>query len=173
MTSGIPSTSGVRSNAHHRSGLSITLTHPAVNAGQPYGFLVDEEERGTRPGGIQITRQVLSDSSTLVCVLFDIILADHANNPDGSAHTKTRMQDYSMLLQFLAQRSGIQLQSPIGTLLNLFAIGFTADERHMPASSLIKCQLNNYGIYWPPVDPDQLSLSVWDGVLTWSTSYWR
>jgi len=49
----------------------ITLTHPAVNAGQPYGFLVNEEPgESTRPGGIQITRQVNSDGNILVWVLF-------------------------------------------------------------------------------------------------------
>lgn len=152
----------------------ITLSHPLVNGRAAYGFLLNEEPgESTRPGGVQITRQVLSDGSTLVWVLFDILLADRALNPDGSAHAKTRAQDYAVLLQYLAQLSDIAVQTPVGTILNLFAVGYTADERHMPYSSLIKCQLNNYGIYWPPVDPDTLAQSLWDGALTWSTSYWR
>lgn len=151
----------------------ITLAHPLVNGGSAYGFLVSEEAGGSRPGGVQITRQVLSDGNTLVWVLFDIVMADHALNPDGSPHAKTRAQDYAMLLQYLAQRSDINLQTPVGTIVNLFAVGYTADERHLPYSSIIKCQLNNYGIYWPPVDPDLLAQSFWDSALTWATSYWR
>ncbi len=150
----------------------ITLAHPAVNNGEAYGFLV-VEEGGSRPGGVQVTRQVLSDGNTLVWVLFDILMADRAVNPDGSPHARTRAQDYAMLLQYLARRSDISLQTPVGTIVNLFAVGYTADERHMPSSSIIKCQLNNYGIYWPPVDPDTLAQSLWDGLLTWSNAYWR
>ncbi len=152
----------------------ITLTHPALNGGLPYGFLVNEEPgESTRPGGIQITREVSSDGSIMVWVLFDVILADNAINPDGAPHSKTRMQDYNMLMSYLAQKSGLILTSAIGALVNLFAIGWTADERHMPYNSLIKCQLNNSGVYFPPVDAAKLNLSVWDGTLTWDTSYWR
>ena len=152
----------------------LTLTHPAVNGGQPYGFLLNEEPgENTRPGGVQITRQVSSDGSILVWILFDVLMADHAINPDGSVHQASRIEDYHMLMEYLSQGSGIILTSPIGAILNLFAVGFTADERHMPYSSLIKCQLNNYGVYFPPVDAATLNLSVWDGTLTWDTSYWR
>ncbi len=150
----------------------ITLTHPSVNGGLSYGFLVDEEEKGTRPGGVQITREVMTDGTT-VYVLFDIILADHAINPDGSPHAADRSHDYTMLLQYLAQISSIQLLTPVGLLANLFAVGFTADERHLPKSSLVKCQLNNSGIYWPPVPQAKFTASIWDGILTWGTSYWR
>jgi len=104
---------------------------------------------------------------------FDILLADNAINPDGSTHIASRLTDYNMLMTYLSQKSELVLTSPIGAIVNLFAIGFTADERHMPLKSIIKCQLNNYGIYFPPVDPITLSLSMWDGTLTWETSYWR
>ena len=33
--------------------------------------------------------------------------------------------------------------------------------------------LNNVGYYFPPADPEKLALSLWDGTLTWATSYWR
>ncbi|HBF40363.1 MAG TPA: hypothetical protein DDW19_00860 [Anaerolineaceae bacterium] len=152
----------------------VTLSHPAINGGNAYGFLLNEEPGGSsRPGGVQITRQVSSDGSILVWVLFDVVLADHAINPDGSAHAKSRMQDYNMLMSYLAQQSDLILTTPMGAIVNLFAIGFTADERHLPYSSLVKCQLNNSGIYFPPVDANTLNLSVWDGTLTWETSYWR
>jgi hypothetical protein len=68
---------------------------------------------------------------------------------------------------------GLWLNTPVGTFLNLGAVGWTADERHLPHSSIIKCQINNIGYYWPPVDVATLELSQWDGTLTWATSYWR
>lgn len=152
----------------------ITLTHPALNGGQPYGFLVNEEPgESSRPGGIQITREVSSDGSILVWVLFDVILADNAINPNGSPHNVARLTDYNMLMSYLAQKSDLILTSVIGAIVNLFAVGWTADERHLPYNSLIKCQLNNYGVYFPPVDAATLNLSVWDGTLTWNSSYWR
>ena len=150
----------------------ITLNHPNVNGGLPYGFLVDEENN-TRPGGVQITREVASDGSTRVFVLFDIVLADNSINPDGTKHAYDRMMDYIKLTQYLQQLSGIELNTPIGIYSNLFAIGFTADERHLPKSSLVKCQLNNLGIYWPPADAHDFYASMWDGPLLWGISFWR
>jgi hypothetical protein len=152
----------------------ITLTHADVNSGAAYGFLVVEEaNKGTRPGGVQITHEVDSLGSTRLWLYFDILLSDNSINPDGTAHTPTRAQDYAMLLQFLEKREGLILDTPIGSFLNLGAVGWTADERHLPFSSVIKCQINNIGIYWPPVDAATLNLSVWDGTLTWASSYWR
>ena len=150
----------------------ITLTHTDINGGQPYGFLV-QEETGTRPGGVQITHEVDTNGTTRMWLYFDIVLSDHAINPNGSAHTPTRAQDYALLLQYLSKLDGLILDTPVGSFLNLGAIGWTADERHLPSSSLIKCQINNNGVYWPPVDAATLNLSIWDGTLTWSTSYWR
>lgn len=151
----------------------ITLTHADLNGGQPYGFLVDEEKKGTRPGGVQITHEVDSYGTTRLWLYFDVLLADYALNPDGSLHEFTRSQDYTMLLAYLGKLSGLILTTPVGAFLNLGAIGWTADERHLPAYSIMKCQINNLGIYFPPVDPTVLQLSIWDGSLTWQTSYWR
>jgi hypothetical protein len=150
----------------------ITLTHADINGGQPYGFLV-QEENGTRPGGVQITHEVDSYGTTRLWLYFDVLLSDNSINPDGSAHTPTRAQDYALLLQYLGKMDGLWLNTPVGTFLNLGAVGWTADERHLPHSSIIKCQINNIGYYWPPVDVSTLELSQWDGTLTWATSYWR
>jgi hypothetical protein len=154
----------------------ITLTHPEINSGQPYGFLVNENG-GTRPGGVEITHEVDSYGATRLWIYFDILLADSITNPDGSFHSTTRAADYAILLQYLSKMSGIELATPIGTFLNLGAVGWTVDERHMPGYSLMKCQINNIGYYWPPVDPDLLAQSVWESdavpSLSWGTGYWR
>ena len=96
--------------------------------------------------------------------------------------------DSVKVAQFLNRyQSGIRLQylatnrlrvpyvttSPAGALTNLGALGFTADERHLPDHTVVKCQFNNAGSYFPPVDPEQLAQSIWDGPLTWETSFWR
>ena len=150
----------------------ITLAHPLVNAGDPYGFILDQE-RPTRPGGIAIKRQIASDGSQRVWVYFDILLADDLLNPNGSRHTKSRGEMYARWLEYMAQPGGLALGSALGVLLNLGALGWTAEERHIPDRSLLLCQLNNAGVYWPPVDPILLANSVWDGTLTWASSYWR
>jgi hypothetical protein len=150
----------------------ITLTHANVNQGQPYGFLVNEEH-GTRPGGVEITHEVDSGGTTRLWLYFDVVLADAAINPDGSPHLASRDEDYQMLLRYLSQLDGLTLSTPVGAFLNLGAIGWTADERHLPNCSLIKCQINNIGMYWPPIDEDTLKQCVWDGILTWGSSYWR
>jgi hypothetical protein len=154
----------------------ITLTHPLVNGGQPYGFLVNENG-GTRPGGVQITHEVDTYGSTRLWIYFDILLADNVINPDGSFRQTTRQADYAMLLAYLSQLDSIQLDTPIGVFLNLGAIGWTADERHLPGSSIMKCQINNVGYYWPPVPDDILAQCVWGadsiGSMNWSCGYWR
>lgn len=161
----------------------ITLTHPAVNGGVPYGFLVNIQG-GTRPGGVQITHEVDTYGTTRLWIHFDVLLADNAINPDGSNRETTRFQDYSMLMQYLNQLEKIELESPVGTYLNLGALGWTADERHLPLSSIIKCQINNAGVYWPPIDPNILSQCVWSDddpsepipgtqARAWDSSYWR
>jgi hypothetical protein len=150
----------------------IALTHANINGGNAYGFLVNEEG-GTRPGGVQITHEVDSGGVTRLWLMFDVLLSDESINPDGSSHLHTRAEDYALLLQYLGKQNGLILTTPVGSFLNLGAVGWTADERHSPHSSLIKCQVNNIGAYWPPVDPLVLELSIWDGSLTCSTSYWR
>jgi hypothetical protein len=150
----------------------VKLSHTAVSGGEPAGFLVDTRHK-LIPEGVRINREVISDGTTAVWVYFDVVLADHLLNPDGSPHVETRSQMYSRLLQYLAQTAGIELETLVGTLTNLGALGFTADERHTPGQSIIKVQLNNVGYYWPPVNPELLALSIWNGTLTWGSAYWR
>ena len=150
----------------------IILSHPEIDAGAGYVFLLAEDQV-IKSGGVQITREVDSAGTTRLWLHFDVLLANRAVNPDGQIRSQPRSADYAKLCQFLSKRGEISITSPAGTLLSLGAVGWTADERHLPGYALIKCQFNNTGIYWPPVDPELLSLSVWDGSLTWVTAYWR
>lgn len=150
----------------------IILTHPEIDGGEGYGFLLAEDQ-GIKSGGVQMTREVDSGGTTRLWLHFDVLLADRAINPDGHPRSQTRAQDYQKLSEYLSKRGEVTITSPAGVLLGLGAVGWTADERHLPGYALVKCQFNNVGIYWPPIDPNLLMLSVWDGSLTWESSYWR
>jgi hypothetical protein len=150
----------------------ILLSHPEIEGGADYGFLLAEDQ-GIKSGGVQMTREVDSEGKTRLWLHFDVLIADRAVNPDGAFRVQTRVQDYTMLCRYLSKRERIAITSPAGTLLSLGAVGWTADERHLPGFALVKCQFNNTGVYWPPVDPTLLQLSVWDGNLTWASAYWR
>jgi hypothetical protein len=150
----------------------IILSHHEIDGGEGYGFLLVEDQ-SIKNGGVQMTREVDSGGTTRLWLHFDVLLADRAVNPNGGLRTQSRSADYAKLCQFLDKQSEVCITSPAGTMLSLGAVGWTADERHQPGYSLIKCQFNNIGVYWPPVDPALLLLSIWDGTLTWSSSYWR
>lgn len=158
----------------------VILSHPSVDAGARYGFL-SPQDNTVKEEGVQVTRRVQSEDTTyadmhagtMLWIAFDVLCADNQRAPNGAKHPKTRLQDYSKLAEFLLQSSGITLETPVGAFTNLGALGYSADERHRPHHSIIKCELNNVGFYFPPVDPELLALSLWDGTLTWGTSYWR
>ncbi len=155
----------------------ITLTHPLVNGGAPYGFLLDPHSR-RRPAGVMISREVVSDDLLIpggvrINASFDVLLADLLINPDGSTHTASRLQDYARLLEYLDQQEEIALETEAGTLVNLGALGYAAVEKHGEGCSLVRVSLTNAGYYFPPVNAELLNLSVWDGTLNWTGAYWR
>jgi hypothetical protein len=158
----------------------LILSHPEVNSGADYGFLCPLGE-SPREAGVQITREVVSQSTevtdtsqgTQLWFSFDVICADNLVDPDGQAHAASRSEDYARLLEYLAKPNELVLTTPVGAFSNLGALGWSADERHTPAASIVKCGLNNVGFYFPPADPALLALSLWDGSLAWETSYWR
>jgi hypothetical protein len=120
-----------------------------------------------------LTRQFVSGQGVTIWIYFDALLADSLLTPAGGFSTLTRAAQYALLMEYLQETEGITLQTVIGTFVNLGAVGFTAHEYHTPGYSLVKASLTNAGVYFPPVDPAMLTLSVWDGSLTWETSYWR
>jgi hypothetical protein len=172
----------------------FTLQHNEIDAGDSYGFLSPLDE-SVREAGVQMVRQVVTpdpadpnqNGSVSLWCYFDVLLADNAIDPDGSPHEYTRAEDYARLLEFLDKKEGLTLTTIVGSILNLGSLGFSADERHLPGYSVIKCQLNNVGYYFPPVDPALLALAVWgsdsitggpvviEGVasLNWDAGYWR
>lgn len=158
----------------------LILSHADIDTGAAYGFISPKDD-SIREGGTQFIRQVESESTTYadissgtrLWINFDIICADDLIEPNGAQHAKTRLQDYSMLLEYLNKPSGIQLTTPVGSFANLGALGFSADERHYPHHSIIRCQLNNVGFYFPRSIPPFSTSASGTVLLTWESSYWR
>jgi hypothetical protein len=150
----------------------VTIAHAEINGGAPSGFIT-AREGSIRAGGAQVRREVYSDGTLKLTLYVDILLADSLVNPNGSPRAGSRAADYALLSRYLERRSGLEVGTPVGVFANLGALGHAANELHLPDRSLVRCQFNNAGTYWPPVDPALLTLSTWDGTLSWSTSYWR
>jgi hypothetical protein len=150
----------------------VLLNHPEVNGGADAGFVLDKESR-LRAEGILITRQFVTEVGISLYIYMDVLLADDLINPDGSQHSENRSTMYAWLVEYMNQTSGINITTALGTYLDFGAVGHIAHEYHRPGSSVVKCCWCNTGSYFPPVDPALLTLSIWDGTLTWETSYWR
>jgi hypothetical protein len=152
----------------------LVLQHPLVNSGEPVGFLLQPDPRMPNAGPVvQLQRETDSDGLSTSKVYFTAILADNLVNPDGTLHTLTRVEMYALIIEFLQQPSDLLLGYGGGWLTNLQAIGHVSTELHYGDYSLISCQFTNKAAYFPAADPVKFYASIWDGTLTWSTSYWR
>jgi len=159
----------------------IALSHADVQGGEPYGFLLDDS-RDTGPA-VSVQRESIrqSDGSFMDSqkYFFTILLADDLPNPDGTTHTQTRVEMYSMLMRYLGQHSQISLLTPTGTFSGLFAAGHYATEVHYPDAALVTIQMSSSGTAFEPVDVTRFVLSQWvdeetyAGEMTWANSYWR
>lgn len=151
----------------------ITLQHPDVNGGLPYGFVLDPGSH--YPEGLAVKREVFTELTLpmKVWVYFDVLLADNLINPDGSHHAATRRDMYAMLTAFLNRQENIQLGFGLGTIAGLGAVEYAATEKHYAGCSSVRVQLTNANGYQGIIDGARFNLSFWDGSLTWETGYWR
>lgn len=149
----------------------IRLTHADVNGGVPFGFLLDSKD--DLGPVVSLQREVDADGEITVRLFFKVLLADDLVNPDGTLHAESKAVMYAALCEYLSQTDGMTVEGSIGVFTNVGAQGHSATELHYLGMSLVACQLNNSGVYWPPADPDYYYSSTWDSTLTWATSYWR
>ena len=156
----------------------ITLTHPSVNSGVPYGFILTPDPTHSR-SGVSIQREVDINGNISIFLFFSIMLADDLLDPDGGEHSDGRETMYEMLLDFLEQSTQIAVSTVLGTWCGIGTIGHAATELHLIKGSVISVKLTNMSEYRPPVDSDQFFASAWqpatpdDDALTWETSLWR
>ncbi len=150
----------------------IRLSHPAVAGGEGCGFVLDPGRDG-RGAVISIEREVTADGKVQVRLFFNVLLADDLVNPDGSRHTTKRAQGYERLLAYLEHSRDVTLDTAVGVFSGLGANGHAATELHYAPLSVVACQFNNAGVYYPPADAGRYYASQWDGALDWQHSYWR
>ena len=150
----------------------ITLQHEGVNDGAPFGFLITGQDKDYG-AAVSVQHEKSSDDSTKIKAFFCVLLADNLANPDGTIHTDSRSFMYSRLLDYLNRSSGITLTTSTTVFAGVGAVGFAATETHYESLTLVTCQLNNTGAYFPVPDPFVYNQSLWDGILTWGTAYWR
>jgi hypothetical protein len=148
----------------------ITLTHPAVNGGAPYGFILEYTDKYGAESTVQ--REVQTDGTSIIRYFFHVMLSDGLMEPGGAKHIPTRAAMYAMLQQYLLL-AGVTLGTVVGTFPNLAAIGHAATELHYQSLSIVQCQFTNAGLYFAPADPVLFNASIWDGDQFWSNSYWR
>ena len=149
----------------------ITLSHPLVNSGNPYGFILEYTDKYGAQSTVQ--REVQSDGTCIIRYYFHVMLADGLIEPGGSKHSAGRSAMYAMLQQYLSQVSGVTLNTIVGTFTNLAALGHAATELHYASLSIVQCQFTNAGFYFAPADPTLFTGSIWDGSQLWQNSYWR
>ena len=150
----------------------LSLTHAAVNGGEAYGFLLDEDG-GEHGALVSVQRETDSNGQTRVRLFFDVLLAERLVNPDGSAHTASRVEMYTALNAYLQQTSGVAVTCTAGVFANVGALGYSAAEMHYPRLTVVACQLNNAGPYFAAVDQHVYDNAVWDGLLAWDAAVWR
>lgn len=151
----------------------VTFTHPDVNGGDPYGFILAYDPT-VRGNSLSVQRSVDADTGEIsIRIFLTVILADDLKNPDGSDHSETRADMYDKLIAYLATSDGLSINTVMGTFTGVAPTGFSATELHQPLVSHCACQFNNISTYHPPITSDAFFESEWDGELSWATSYWR
>lgn len=150
----------------------IILTHPDVNGGDPYGFILQDDDKDFGPG-VSLQREIDSLGNVSVRLFFNIIFTDSLTAPNGLPYPNTFADAYAKLTEYLSKMENLIVETPIGIYANVGATGHSATELHHAAVSIVSCQLNNAGTYFPAADPVRYLSSVWSGDLTWATSYWR
>jgi hypothetical protein len=159
----------------------IAFSHPQVNNGAPFGFLLDESKEAGPAVSIQREAVLQDDGSYLdnQKYFFTILLGDRLPNPDNSTHQETAADMYAALMRYLGCHSSLALLTPTGSFSGLFASGHYATEVHYPDITLVTVQMSNSGSSFEPVDVTRFIQSNWvDGALyagdmTWSTTFWR
>jgi hypothetical protein len=157
----------------------ITLCHPDVYGGVPYGFILTPDPTHGR-SGVSIQREIDSEAGpSNIYLFFSVMLADDLVNPDGSEHTDGRETMYLQLLEYLDQSAEICIDTVLGTWLGIGSTGHSATELHLINGSILSVKFANITEYHPPADSDLVLGSLWqadipdDDAFTWDTSLWR
>ena len=126
----------------------ILLSHPALNGGAAYGFLLDREapEKNIL---VERTTWMSYEGSwferTKITVL--LVLANQMTNPDGSINETTLAQWYTNYLALRGMVEGLTLSLPMVTFTGLKCSAFACKERHLEGRVELTLVLNSGN--WP------------------------
>ncbi len=159
----------------------IALSHPLVDGGAPFGFLLDDSKDAGPAVSIQREAVKQDDGSYTdnQKYFFTVLLGDRLPNPDNTIHNENAAAMYAALLRFLGMHSGLALLTPTASFSGLFSSGHYATEIHYPDVTLVTVQMGNTGSAFEPVDVTRFVQSLWvesgiyTGQMTWSNTYWR
>lgn len=156
----------------------ISLYHPSVNSGDPYGFVLspDPQKSGS---AFSVQRNLSEDGETYIFLFATILLADDLKNPDGSEHADSKQTMYEMLLDYLSYSDELSVDTFDGTFTGLGQLGHTSTELHLVDATYISIKFANLSMFHPPIDSDLFFGSLWQDsppavdAFTWETSVWR
>jgi hypothetical protein len=147
----------------------LTLTHPAVNGGNPSGFVLWSDESAS--GEVLEHREgYLSAVGTWldrVSYTMRLVFADEEARFNGN-----RSSGLALLRLYLTQRTNLVLTTKYGAFPDLHSSLQYAEASHQMTRSIITVVLNNGG--WNesvPIDFAALNASTWDSGLSFDDGY--
>ena len=161
----------------------IALSHPAVRAGEPVGFILLR-----RPGEsygpavrlhVESYTSALGQAEDVRHLWFTILLAEGALNPDGSAPARSPAELRALLLELVMQHRDILLHTPAGLITGLAVGGQVLIHHLRPLMETVEVHLTTRLAHFAPLDPARFAASLWQdaltygGEMTWDNSYWR
>jgi hypothetical protein len=156
---------------------NFILYHTDVSGGLGDGFIIaDGTALAAQRSAIETIPGVYTESTKLFA---SVLCADNARQPNGGRDTRTRLQVYQKLAEYLAKRSGISVVTPAGAYVAMFCMNHLATESHYGAHSLVVCTFSNTNAAFTPADPYAMAMSFWvdpnsyTGDRTWDNSVWR
>ncbi len=160
----------------------IMFSHPDVDGGAPYGFLVETKSEKYGPV-VQVHWEKYADAdgglNDVRHLWVTVMMADDQVNPDGSLHQASTAEDYSKLIDLLTKPDQITLITRLGAITGLKSSGHVMEQRIYPGVILVICQLSTQANVFQPVNYDYYLDSFWVnedtyiGKMTWDNSYWR
>lgn len=152
----------------------IIMQHPEVNDGNNCGFILHTFPIKESPSVIvELHRD--SDLLPYLHITATIEISDKLRSPNGSVCPWTSVEMMLLIFDLLDQDDGqLLLLCSAGAFTSLLPVGPNVYSMEaLPDKYLITINLyRNYRYFMPAPERDFLA-SVWDGIKTWESSWWR
>lgn len=160
----------------------IQIAHPEVNDGEPYGFIVEPQDRERGPVVRVHWEKYTNPNGTLTEVRHlwvTVMIADELLNPDGTLHRESAAEMYARLIELLTRPDRLSLVTRLGAITGLKSSGHVMEQSIYPGFMRVVCQLSSHSTAFQPVDYGYYLQSYWvdaatyAGIMNWGNSYWR